>query len=187
MSYFAQPLNGFGRIFVDDVTRFGKIAWALSALPCAPIVLDWIQLNDQSSCGFGLSIKELVIPARVTPRFGAEFSFENASDAVSIIASNLSRIEGVSFDISAPATATELGERFAFTPNLGLFHGQLDHAGSHVYSEHRLMNILDRFREIGTSGCYIEMMDLLSTSWDKQLASDHDAFDLAQSRVRRAS
>lgn len=182
----SESIEGFGRVFVSAPADFSKVAFALSPSGYCLIELEWLELKGQQSSSdlFKAFPLEMRKPKQ---RYGAEFSFDAIETPIEVIASSLVRLGVAAFDMTAPATSGELGKRFAFTPSLGLFHGQLDHAGSHVYSEHQLTRILNRFKEIGSSGVFIEMMDLLSTAWDSSLAPDHAAFDFASEFSRKAS
>jgi Protein of unknown function (DUF3145) len=185
MSFLGHQVSGYGRIFVAEPETFGSVARVLSSVLPQVSPLNWVETFDSARA------KHLSSSRRnqhvTVSRFGAEFDFDTAGDAVSRIASQLSNLGSVTFEVTAPCDANDLGQRFAFTPELGLFHGQIDHAGNLVVTEHQLQRVLSLFNQVGSTGVEIALVDCLGTAWDQSLGRDHEAFEFALERMKLVS
>lgn len=98
------------------------------------------------------------------------------SNIVSDIASELASLRTIWFEVSSMPFESELGQRYCFTPVLGLFHSQIDKAGNQVFGENQLISLLGLSRpnpELKASqsanALQEKLTDLLGLQWDAQL------------------
>ncbi len=106
--------------------------------------------------------------------FRAEHQWQADASFGAILASELMGWGALRFEIIQDQAPTTDGWRWAFTPRLGLFQGQMDSMGSVLLSEHRIRAMLE------TNGSNLldlqsEMRNALGEPWDEEL----EAFRLA--------
>jgi hypothetical protein len=83
----------------------------------------------------------------------------------------------VRFEATEDATGTTDGERFAFTPTLGLFHAMTSANGDIAVSENRLRQLLDAGGDVAHA-----LTRLLGEPWDRELEPFRRAGDGAPVR-----
>lgn len=98
------------------------------------------------------------------------------SNIVSDIASELASLRTIWFEVSSMPFESELGQRYCFTPVLGLFHSQIDKAGNQVFGENQLIALLGLSRPNpklkaaqSANALQEKLSDLLGLQWDAQL------------------
>ena len=99
-----------------------------------------------------------------------------ASNIASDIASELASLRTIWFEVSSMPFESELGQRYCFTPVLGLFHSQIDKAGNQVFGENQLIALLGLSRPNpklkaaqSANALQEKLSDLLGLQWDAQL------------------
>jgi hypothetical protein len=83
----------------------------------------------------------------------------------------------VRFEATEDGTATTDGERFGFTPTLGLFHAMTSVNGDIVVPENRLRQVLDSGTDVASA-----VGRLLGEPWDRELEPFRRAGDGAPVR-----
>ena len=119
----------------------------------------------------------MVAPNQLEQRlFSAQVTFAPNFDSVSMIASELASLRTVWFEVSSLPFDGELGQRYCYTPVLGLFHSQIDTAGNQVFGENQLLAILEshthrnKLKTAQNSGNLPhQLKELLGIEWDAQL------------------
>lgn len=136
------------------------IEWALGGLLGMPTRLDWApQPAERGS-------------------YRAELSFSHQSGIAAAIASAFAKWGRLRFEVAEePATGGE-GQRYSFTPSLGVFHAQTGAEGEVLVNEHRLRAALAH----GERGLAVRLDHLLGTAWDDELEVFRHAGDGAPLR-----
>jgi hypothetical protein len=101
--------------------------------------------------------------------FSCSASFKASDIQLPDLASELSGFRSLWFETSVPATSESLGERFCFTPVLGLFHSQLDQAGNQVFGENQIMAVMRRADPLEPTDLESRLNSLLGVQWDDEL------------------
>lgn len=126
------------------------IEWALGAVLGTPINLDWTAQAAE----------------RGTLR--AEYSWHGPVGTSAALASALRSCQRVRFEITEDASASDQGQRYAFTPELGIFHAYTGPHGDLQISEQRLRTAMATAQASG-----LELTDalaeLLGEPWDAEL------------------
>ena len=118
------------------------VNWALTEILETPIELDWQ-------------------PQRIAPNnFSAEL---NWIGPIGTSKWGKIRIEAVQ-----EPTSNQLGERFAVTPDLGIFRADINSLGETVVTESRLRSALERSK-IENETFEVELAFLIGTPWDEDL------------------
>ncbi len=94
----------------------------------------------------------------------AELSWTGEAGLGSSIASALRAFPDVRFEVTEEPTAGRDGERYAFTPSLGLFRSTVGVHGDLLVNEDRLRSALS-----SGAGLADEIARLLGTPWDTEL------------------
>mgnify|MGYP000854887523 FL=1 len=157
--------NARGEIFIHSATAAlcPHIEWAISAVVGAPVALEWTPQGAQPG----------------TMR--AESIWEGDEGVCARIVSALMRCHRLRFEVTSQARPGGFGERYSYTPALGVFHAVTDEFGDIQVSENRLRAALS---ERGSGGRDVrEAIDaLLGASWDDELEIFRHAGDEAPVR-----
>ena len=133
------------------------IEWALGAAVGAPVELRWdAQPAERAS-------------------FRTEYSWTGPVGTASRLASNLKRWGHLRFEVTEDATTDTAGERYSYTPALGIFTGTIGPFGDIVIGEDRLRAVMRTARsEVDLRSA---LDDLLGTAWDSELDVFRQAAD----------
>lgn len=97
----------------------------------------------------------------------SEFSWVGTVGSGARLASALRGWEHLRYEVTEEATAQSDGGRWCHTPELGIFHSQMDTAGNTVVPEDRVRAALEN---AGDESTLREMLDLaLGQAWDEEL------------------
>lgn len=112
----------------------------------------------------------------------AEIVWRGRAGMASQITSELRAFPGLRFEVTQDPNADAEGERYSFTPSLGVFRSAIGlHGDAHV-GEDRLRSALARSVDRG-SDLADEVRALLGTAWDAELEPFRYAGDGAEVRV----
>jgi|GEM_PF-1277345 len=168
-----------------------RLDWAVSSVIGASAVFgdnpafSWVPLSGHLLLALGSSVgsKEQMFSAHLS----FDVSQANASQTASVLASELARWQSIWFEVSVECTSNFLGQRFCFTPLLGLFHAELDHAGNQVFGENQLLGALQLSEIAGNNELAERLKMLLGVPWDLQLEPLRRANLEAQYQIEKAS
>lgn len=120
-------ISAHGTVFIHSAPAalLPHVEWAIAKMLGSPAGLCWAP------------------QASVAKTFRAELAFSSEPSLVPALASDLLGWGAVRFEIVQDESRGIAGWRWAFTPGLGLFQGQIDSFGSALINEHRLSSILD--------------------------------------------
>lgn len=148
-------MNGIsthGMVLIHSAPRalLPHVEWAIGRLLGGPTGMTWTRQS--------LSAAEY----RTEYRWTADESF------AAVLASELMGWGSLRFEITQEQTESLEAWRWAFTPRLGLFQGQMDSMGSVLVSEHRMRAIL---AESGSNLAQLkrEVRAALGEPWDEEL------------------
>ena len=126
------------------------IEWALSGVLGVPVHLDWTPQPAQP----GL--------------LRAEYALQGPVGASAALTSVLRNCQRVRFEVTEDSSATDQGHRYAFTPELGIFHAAIDAHGEIQIGEQRLRAAMV---SASSSGAELSTVldELLGEPWDSEL------------------
>ncbi|MGI5952620.1 MAG: DUF3145 domain-containing protein [Brooklawnia sp.] len=129
------------------------IEWALGAVLGAPANLSWTPQPALSG----------------TMR--AEYSWEGPVGTSAALTSALRSCQRARFEVTEDASLTQQGQRYAFTPDLGIFHANTGPHGDIQVSEQRLRTVLATASNDpdGQGSLADELNRLLGEPWDAEL------------------
>ena len=90
--------------------------------------------------------------------------------AAAAMASELATFPGIRFEVTQEPEGDACGQRFAFTPTLGLWRGVMNSLGQTTVTEDQLRTALDDALALGRP-VTAAVDDLLGTPWDHELES----------------
>lgn len=123
----AADKNASGTVFIHSAPAalLPHIEWALGRHLGGPIGLQWG-------------------PQPMKPgQFRTDLAWQSEPSFGALVSSELLGWGSISFEIIQEEGAGHAGWRWAFTPSLGLFQGQIDSFGNALVNEHRLGAIAD--------------------------------------------
>lgn len=86
------------------------------------------------------------------------------------VTSRLRRLGPVRFEVTEPASRSADGERYAYTPDLGLFRTAMSASGDGIVTEAQLRTLLTSSHELaGAANLAHGIERLLGTAWDEEL------------------
>lgn len=139
------------------------IEWGIAAVLDAQNHVDWTQQPAQPG----------------TMRM--ELSFVGEAGVGARLASKLAGMQRLRFEVTEePTTATE-GQRYAYTPALGLFTSTVGLHGDIMISEERLRHAIAA-DALGELGIHEQLANLLGTAWDDELEIFRHASEFAPVR-----
>jgi hypothetical protein len=133
------------------------VEWALGRLLGGPIGLEWQPQNQAPG------------------QFRAETNFTADLNFGALASSELLGWGSLRFEIVQDAANEADGWRWAFTPSLGLFQGQLDSVGNLLVNEHRVRAIFDSATDLHDAKQL--MARSLGEPWDLELEPFRFAHD----------
>lgn len=126
------------------------IEWALGAVLGAPVQLDWLPQPAQPGSQ------------------RTEYSWSGPAGSSAALASALRNCQRARFEVTEDARGGELGQRYAFTPALGLFHATTDLHGEIQIGEQRLRSAMLSADVQGLTLPDV-LGELLGEPWDAEL------------------
>lgn len=151
VSASATSARTHGVVFIHSCPRAVSphVQWALSSLFGSQVAIDW---SDQP-----------VAPGTVR----AEVIWTGPVGMGARIASALLAFSQVRVEVTEDPSPGRPGERFAATPSLGLFRGDIGAHGDVLVSEDRLRTALSQAAVVG--GLAEEIARLIGEPWDAEL------------------
>lgn len=147
-SISSAPAHGVISIFTCPKSLAKAIEWAFQT-EFQHFQIDW-QISD-------------VDPTQLC----ASLTWNSILGTASRLSSELIKVPGVRFEVTEIAPAAGHHERFAFTPNLGLFRADLDAAGNAIFTEHRLQALLTE--NPNPLNLPAAIRQLVGADWDSEL------------------
>lgn len=147
----AQRAATRGVIYVHDASRaFCKpIEWALAEVLAADVSLQWT-------------------PQPIAPsRMRTEYSWTAGSGTAARVVAALQQIPDVRFEVTEEPTPSTEGERYSYTPKLGVFRAHMSATGDVLVNEQRLRTLLEAAD--GFEAMRSALTLLLGTAWDAEL------------------
>ncbi|MDR0990711.1 MAG: DUF3145 domain-containing protein [Propionibacteriaceae bacterium] len=126
------------------------IEWAVSSALGRPLRFGWTPQEVETSS------------------YRAEVTWSGAVGTSTRLVSTLQRFPQLRFEVTEEPTTANEGLRFAYTPDLGLFHAQTSPAGDLVVGENELRQALRQARH-DSSRLVVELSRLLGEAWDDEL------------------
>lgn len=126
------------------------VEWALGAVIGTPIHLEWTPQPAERG------------------HLRAEYAWTGPVGASAALASALRSCQRVRFEVTEDATAIEQGQRYAFTPQLGIFHAITGPHGDIQLSEQRLRTAMAT-AQVGGLDLSEALRELLGEPWDAEL------------------
>lgn len=139
------------------------IEWALGAAIGMPATLDWTPQPAERSA------------------YRAELVWQGRPGTAARVASALMGWEQLRFEITEDPTAGSDGQRYSYTPRLGLFQAMTSASGDIAIPEDRLKTAIARAALTG-GDILAEVSQLLGTAWDEELEVFRHAGDGAPVR-----
>lgn len=152
-----------GMVYIHSAPRalLPHVEWALGRLLGGPIGLKW---QPQ---------------AQAVGQFRAETDFTANFDFGALASSELLGWGSLRFEIIQESDSAAESSRWAFTPSLGLFQGQIDSFGNLLVNEHRLRAVFDSAPNLIEAR--VQISRALGEPWDEELEAFRQAHD--ESRV----
>ena len=147
-----NPREVRGALYIYSCPRSicTHVNWALTEILETPIELDWQ-------------------PQKIAPNnFSAELNWIGPIGTSARIISSLSKWGKIRIEAVQEPTSNQLGERFAVTPDLGIFRADINSLGETVVTESRLRSALERSK-IENESFEVELAFLIGTPWDEDL------------------
>ena len=148
----AEPREVRGALNIYSCPRSicTHVNWGLAEILNTAIELDWL-------------------PQKIAPNnFTAELNWIGPIGVASRIISSLSKWGKIRLEAIQEPTSNQLGERFAVTPDLGIFRADINSLGETVVTESRLRSAIERSK-IENEPFEIELAFLIGTHWDEDL------------------
>jgi hypothetical protein len=118
--------------------------------------------------------------------FRTELAFDSSVSFGAVLASELLGWGALRFEIIQHESFGVAGWRWAYTPSLGLFQGQIDALGNTLVTEHRLNSILDESNGAGAD-LKAQLRLAMGHPWDLELERYREAGELAPVVYLRAN
>ena len=147
-------ISAQGTVIIHSAPRalVSHVEWAIGRLLGGPINVRWT-------------------PQPLSPgSFRTEYSWAADEAFGANLASELIGWSALRFEIIQDQCFDADGWRWAYTPRLGLFQGQMDSLGSALVSEHRIKAILDA-SQTTTEQLKEELLAVVGKPWDEELES----------------
>lgn len=156
----SDSVRAHGTVIVHASTKAmtAPIEWVLSDLTSNPVKLDWFRQSASPSM------------VRST------FEWTGQCGMAAKIASALSSIPHVRFEVTEMSAGADFNQRFCFTPNLGIFRADINVHGDVVINEQRLRFLMES-KQNSLQELQQAIDDLLGTAWDVELEPFRVAMD----------
>ncbi|GAA2178602.1 DUF3145 domain-containing protein [Brooklawnia cerclae] len=126
------------------------LEWGVGAVLGVPVHFDWTHQPAQPGT------------------LRAEYSWAGPVGASAALASALRSCQRARFEVTEDAVGSELGQRYAFTPDLGMFHAIAGPNGDLQIPEQRLRAAMGA-ADAGSTTLEQALSDLLGERWDAEL------------------
>ncbi|WP_026925995.1 DUF3145 domain-containing protein [Granulicoccus phenolivorans] len=134
------------------------IEWAVGGVLGMPVSFDWqAQPAERGS-------------------YRTEYSWQAPIGTAATLSSALKRWGRMRFEVTEDRTATSDGERYSFTPTLGIFHATTGLHGDIQISEDRIKSAFAQ-DALGRQGFAETMAELIGAPWDGELEAFRHAGD----------
>jgi len=155
-----EPKEVRGSLFIFSSPRSfcSPINWALSEIFKSDIQLDW-------------KIQELL-----PNNYLSEFSWIGPKGLCARIVSNLSRWGKLRMEAIEEPINNSLGERFAVTPELGIFRADMNSLGETLLSESKIKAGFERSKQEGET-LETEISFMMGKPWDDDLEPFRRSFN----------
>lgn len=145
-----KSANGVIYIHSSPAALCPHIEWAISAVLGVPIRLDW----TSQSAEYGT--------------WRAEYAWRGPVGSVTALTSALRACRRARFEVSEDAIPGGTGQRYSYTPSLGIFHAMTGENGDIIVGEQRIRAALTA--SASGHGSLAEAMGaLLGERWDAEL------------------
>lgn len=126
------------------------IEWAVGGVLGVPVDFDWTPQPAERSA------------------YRAEYSWTGNVGSAAQIVSALRGWQRLRFEVTEEATATSEGERYSYTPSLGVFHATIGLHGDILVTENRLRKAM-MSESMGGPPLAEALEALLGEAWDAEL------------------
>lgn len=126
------------------------VEWAVGALFGTPVRLDWTPQPVER------------------PGYRSEYAWSGPAGSAAAMVSALQGWRRLRFEATEEATAASEGERFSYTPALGIFRATIGPHGDVLVHEDRLRHAM-RTAQLGGPDLAAALQELLGTAWDAEL------------------
>ena len=149
----AEEFSAHGVLFVHSCASAvaPHLEWALARVFGTAVNVDWAS--------------QPIAPGSVR----AEIIWHGPQGTAAKIASTLISFSTMRFEVSEDPSLGVEGERYAFTPTLGLFRATIGSHGDVLVHEDRLRSLLSGARPDDVSSVNDEIHGLIGTPWDDEL------------------
>lgn len=142
--------NGVLQVLSAPSPMCPHVEWAVGGVLGVPVSLDWRpQPAERAS-------------------YRAEYVWRGPVGTATTLASALKRWPRLRFEVTETATATSEGERYAYTPSLGIHHATMGLHGDILVPEDRIRHALVTSRG-DDRALRAALDDLLGAAWDAEL------------------
>jgi hypothetical protein len=115
------------------------------------------------------------------PCYRAEYAWVGSTGSAARLASALQSWQRLRFEVTEDPRSAAPGERYSYTPTLGIFHASTGPHGDIVVSEDRIRHAMST-ASLGGRDLAAGLDDLLGTAWDAELEPFRHAGDGAPVR-----
>lgn len=115
--------------------------------------------------------------------YRAETSWRGPVGSAARLSSAMRAWGRVRFEVTEDATASTEGERYSYTPSLGVFHANVSRSGDVLVHEEQVRQAMALHRDPLT--LHAELDKLLGTAWDAELDVFRAAIDVADGAAVR--
>ena len=126
------------------------IEWAVGGVFGMPVRVDWIVQPIERAC------------------YRTEYSWAGPCGTAARLASALKGWQRVRFEVTEEATSGTEGERYCYTPALGIFHAITGIHGDIMIPEDRIKHAM-ALSTLGGKDLTTALHDLLGGAWDEEL------------------
>ena len=126
------------------------IEWAVGGVFGMPVRVDWIVQPIERAC------------------YRTEYSWAGPCGTAARLASALKGWQRVRFEVTEEATSGTEGERYSYTPALGMFHAITGIHGDIMIPEDRIKHAI-ALSALGGKDLTTALHDLLGSAWDEEL------------------
>jgi Protein of unknown function (DUF3145) len=126
------------------------VEWAVGGVLGVPVGFSWIPQPAAAGC------------------YRAEFSWQGEVGTAGKFASSLRGWTHLRFDVTEEPSSGNEGARFAYTPELGIFHSVMGPHGDILIPEDRLKAAVVK-AALGETTLELEIDQLLGRAWDDEL------------------
>jgi Protein of unknown function (DUF3145) len=126
------------------------IEWAVGGVFGMPVRVDWIVQPIERAC------------------YRTEYSWAGPCGTAARLASALKGWQRIRFEVTEEATSGTEGERYSYTPALGMFHAITGIHGDIMIPEDRIKHAM-ALSALGNKDLTAALHDLLGSTWDEEL------------------